>query len=37
VRGIEWIGSYRKKTFTNSKAQEAVKLVNRKIEVLGML
>jgi len=37
VRGIEWIGSYRKKTFTNSKAQEAVKLVNRKIEVLVML
>lgn len=37
VRGIEWIGQYRKKSFSNTKAKEALNLINRKMEVLGML
>lgn len=37
VRGIEWIGQYRKKSFSNAKAKEALGLINRKMEILGML
>lgn len=37
IRGIEWVGQYRKKSYGNTKAIEMMEMVNRKLNVLGAL
>ncbi|MDA0740896.1 MAG: aminotransferase class IV [Bacteroidetes bacterium] len=37
IRGIEWVGQYRKKSYSNAKATEMMEMVNRKLNVLGAL
>lgn len=37
IRGIEWVGQYRKKSYSNAKATEMMEMVNRKLNVLGTL
>ncbi len=37
IRGIEWVGQYRKKSYHNAKAKEMIAMINRKLNVLGAL
>lgn len=37
IRGIQWVETYRKKTFVGTKAKEAIDMINRKLHVLGTL
>ncbi|MCH1534982.1 MAG: aminotransferase class IV [Schleiferiaceae bacterium] len=37
IRGIEWVGQYRKKSYVSTKAKEMTAMLNRKLNVLGSL
>lgn len=37
IRGIEWVGQYRKKSYVSTKAEEMTAMLNRKLNVLGSL
>ena len=37
IRGIEWVGQYRKKSYLSTKAEEMTAMLNRKLNVLGSL
>ena len=37
IRGIQWVGQYRKKSYGAEKAKEMIDMINRKLNVLGAL
>ena len=37
IRGIQWVGQYRKKSYGAEKAKEMINMINRKLNVLGAL